>query len=366
MTPNGLKRKRASQGSMPVLRSITPALVVFLISGLSLVPAPAVLAQTDECFNGIVVPNPQLRLGLVSDCEALLASQNTLNPKGPLTWSPERPIGAWQGVTLNNSSSRVVELKVHGNMASGRIPPELGRLDALKVLYLTDGTLEGPIPPELGNLSNLSDLRVHGNHLSGSIPPEMGNLSNLRDLHLGDNHLSGPIPPELGNLSNLTWLALYANRLTGSIPSELGNITFLNNLGLFNNQLTGTIPTELGNLEHLDALLVHENNLTGCIPEGLREVQDLQFDQNELRFCGSAPSTMEAPTSIPIPTSTPTLTPIPSPTPAVERGFFFNTTTSHSAPESEGSFDIMDPVTLSLIGVLLTLFATSVQLFKGR
>ncbi len=45
------------------------------------------------------------------------------------------------------------------------------------------------------------------------------------------------------------------------------------------------------------------------------------------------------------------------------RGFFINST---SVEESLGQWDILDPVTLSLLGIMLTLVATGVQLFKGR
>ena len=60
----------------------------------------------------------------------------------------------------------------------------------------------------------------------------------------------------------------------------------------------------------------------------------------------------------------PSPAPTPTPTPAVERGFFVNAV---RVPGETGlPFDLQDPVTLSLIGLLLTLVATSVQLFKGR
>ena len=61
---------------------------------------------------------------------------------------------------------------------------------------------------------------------------------------------------------------------------------------------------------------------------------------------------------------TPTLT--ATPTPAPVRGFFTNSVPSQGDAEAELPFDIMDPVTLSLIGVLVTLGATAIQLFRGR
>ena len=43
--------------------------------------------------------------------------------------------------------------------------------------------------------------------MSGEIPPELGSLNDLEFLGLSDNELSGEIPPELASLGNLTGLA---------------------------------------------------------------------------------------------------------------------------------------------------------------
>lgn len=54
------------------------------------------------------------------------------------------------------------------------------------------------------------------------------------------------------------------------------------------------------------------------------------------------------------------------PTPAPVRGFFTNSVSSPDGVGAELPFDVMDPVTLSLIGVLVTLGATAIQLFRGK
>ena len=95
-------------------------------------------------------------------------------------------------------NGRVIELGLAGNQLSGEIPPELGYLANLTVLWLGGNQLSGEIPPELGYLANLGVLYLDENQLSGEIPPELGNLDNLGLLYLGGNQLSGEIPPELG------------------------------------------------------------------------------------------------------------------------------------------------------------------------
>ena len=121
-------------------------------------------------------------------------------------WLTGADLSTWHGVTV--SDGRVTRLQLDENNLSGTIPPALGDLSDLTILWLSDNALSGPIPSELGNLSNLWSLHLGGNALSGSIPAALGNLSNLGYLLLYGNALSGSIPAALGNLSNLGHLNL--------------------------------------------------------------------------------------------------------------------------------------------------------------
>ena len=273
--------------------------------------------------------------GIVHDCEALLASRDTLSVDQSLNWDEDLPIDEWKGVEL--ADGRVVELRMSsegivgtipselgnlsnlqglslwgnqltggipeelgslanlewlslwGNQLTGEIPPELGRLSNLTDLSLSGNQLTGEIPPELGGLSNLTLLFLSGNQLTGEIPPELGGLSNLTDLFLSGNQLTGEIPPELGGLSNLTLLELSGNQLTGEIPPELGGLSNLTGLFLDSNQLTGVIPKELGNLSNLQELYLGGNLLTGCVPDGLRDVPNNDIARLGLPFCSEHP-----------------------------------------------------------------------------
>ncbi len=61
------------------------------------------------------------------------------------------------------------------NQSSGPIPPELGSLVKLEVLYLGNLRLSGPIPSELGSLVKLNGWRLAGNEdLEGCIPAIWG------------------------------------------------------------------------------------------------------------------------------------------------------------------------------------------------
>ena len=268
------------------------------------IPIPA--QYTAQCFVGGAVP--ALFFGLAADCDALLASKDTLEgTTGNLNWSANRAISDWSGVTVANN--RVSKLELSGRRLNGRIPSELGNLASLTYLDLSSNRLTGAIPSELGNLANLTYLDLVSNQLTGEIPSELGNLAKLTGLDLHNNRLTGEIPSELGKLAKLTGLDLYNNRLTGEIPSELGNLANLTYLDLSSNRLTGEIPSELGNLANLEYLYLFGNQLTGCIPRSLRAGLDSSEIQNiGLPFCAATTTATPTATSTPRATATPTPT----------------------------------------------------------
>ena len=294
-------------------------------------PDPAVIDEVtepdSECVTGGAVDSTASD-GLVSDCEALLASEDALVGTGTgLNWDAGTPIADWDGIAVTDGRVTNVRLLSHGlagmiparladldglvklqlhdndlggdipdlsaldnlewlllhrNAFTGGIPASLGGLDSIDFLYLysNDGGLDGGIPSELGNLTSLRHLQLHDNGLTGEIPASLGNLSRLRYLLLSRNNLSGSIPSELGNATNLKALYLYMNMLTGPIPVELGNMVqaegdTLRILYLHKNMLDGEIPMELGNLTSLTNLWLNGNMLTGGIPSELDSLSNL-------------------------------------------------------------------------------------------
>lgn len=134
-------------------------------------------------------PSPWGKPRLLEDAAVLMSIRNVLAGDAAVNWRYDRPLGSWQGVSIGGRPMRVVALDLSQTGLNGRIPPQLGALEALVDLRLSGNRLTGVIPPELGRLTELHRLRLDGNALTGSIPETLENLHRLQDLRLEDNHL---------------------------------------------------------------------------------------------------------------------------------------------------------------------------------
>lgn len=197
------------------------------------------------CATGGAVPNPALNLGLVSDCQVLLALRDRLAGSAELNWSADRLMVEWTGLGISGTPGRVKALFLPEQGLSGVVPAGLAKLTELQQLFLPGNFLSGSIPPELGDLDKLVYLVLSGNLLTGSIPAELSDLDKLMDLDLNVNLLTGEIPPTLTRLSNLFALRLAVNQLSGEIPPELGQMPNLQRVYLSGNEFSGCIPIGL-------------------------------------------------------------------------------------------------------------------------
>lgn len=67
-------------------------------------------------------------------------------------------------------------------------------------MSLSDNNLTGPLPPELGGLDQLKVLYLHRNGLTGAIPQEFTNLE-LEEFYWSETQLCAP-----ANQAFQTWL----------------------------------------------------------------------------------------------------------------------------------------------------------------
>ncbi|TYG52387.1 hypothetical protein ES288_D09G023700v1 [Gossypium darwinii] len=186
--------------------------------------------------------------------------------------------------------TNLASLFLQSNQLDGSIPKDIGRLTNLVALNLSSNCLVGPIPSSVSNLTNLSSF-LQSNQLNGSIPEDIGGLTNLVELDLSSNRLSGHIPSSLGQLTNLVELDLSSNRLSGNIPSSLGQLTKLESLNLSHNQISSVIPPNLGSLSNLRYLYMASNLLEGPIPHEIESLKALKWlDLSDNKLSGSIPT----------------------------------------------------------------------------
>ncbi|KAF8649525.1 hypothetical protein HU200_064280 [Digitaria exilis] len=172
---------------------------------------------------------------------------------------------------------RLQSLSLVYNLLGGVVPPFLGAVSTLRELNLSYNPFSaGPLPPQLGDLSDLRVLWLAECNLVGAIPASLGRLASLTDLDLSTNALTGPIPPEVvTGLSSAVQIELYNNSLTGPIPTGFGRLLNLRGVDLAMNRLDGAIPEDLFRAPKLETVHLYANLLTGPVPESVAEAPSL-------------------------------------------------------------------------------------------
>lgn len=94
-------------------------------------------------------------------------------------------------------------MDLSSNILTGRIPPSIERLVALKELKITQNKINGPIPTGLYGIS-LFHFHASDNELTGTLPSDFGGMSHLKTLHLDKNKISGGIPLGFASLVSLS------------------------------------------------------------------------------------------------------------------------------------------------------------------
>ncbi|MBA0725654.1 hypothetical protein Golax_022221, partial [Gossypium laxum] len=227
------------------------------------------------------------------------------NSPGPLlSWNASLHFWYWYGIRCDRNHQRVIGLQL-GRLkvaAAGTISPSIGNLSALRVVSLSDNSLQGTIPREFGYLKqlrqyrmkNLTMLTLAANYLSGGITSSLANLSSLDFLGLSRNQLEGNITNDLSRLSNLKVLVFSRNNLSGTIPSSIYNLSSLTYIDMEleilyigGNQFTGKIPRSLANISSLDQLDINSNGFCGPVPENLGKLQNLTLLAIDYNHLGS-------------------------------------------------------------------------------
>jgi len=158
------------------------------------------------------------------------------------TWNVNNPVCTWDGITIDNDGYvTVFDRKSLG--ISGILPPTFGQ----------DG------------LSRMTEFKVSINNLTGTIPPSMGNLPALSVLWLDDNQFTGDLPTELGDDPNLSVFWVDNNQFTGAIPENFLDLDFLREISIYNNcfdSLPDFSSSTVTDINQTNSIVCYDNKFT--------------------------------------------------------------------------------------------------------
>jgi len=177
---------------------------------------------------------------------------------------------SWHGVACSELGSpntpdflRVTSLILPNSQLLGSIAEDLGLIQNLHHIDLSDNFLNGSLPNSIFNSSQLQFLSLSNNKISGKLPELIGLSTNLQSLNLSDNAFVGSIPKNLTSLQNLTVVSLKSNYFSGEIPNVLNTVQILD---LSSNLFNGSLPSSFSG-ENLQYLNLSYNKISGTIPK---------------------------------------------------------------------------------------------------
>lgn len=186
--------------------------------------------------------------------------------------------------------SELWDLTLAANFLSGPLPAELGMLDKLQLLDITDnyndvydygpenaGVTEIPeaiftgckelkllkasknrltkIPEGIQELKKLMELDLAGNKITEFPFEVMGALKSLQVLHLSSNPYKGAFPEFVFELPSLQKIMLDRLDFQGnSIPDRFGNLPLLNTFSANFSKLGGVLPASMASCKGLKSI----------------------------------------------------------------------------------------------------------------
>lgn len=249
---------------------------------------------------------------------------NYTNKFGPANTSCTCSGGSclWQGITNFGNVGFTCIGGVLGTIVfynlTGTIPSEIGELNTLRSLDITQGNITGNIPSSLVNITGLNQLHLAYNRLSGIVPDLP---ISLTDLDLSMNKLSDVLPISISQSTNLTLLTLAYNNFTGN-TSWINGLNSLYQLDLTNNSFSGNL-SQTYNWTILSYVGLNNNMFTGNVPSTLLSVSVCSLKGNYFTECGftNLSCTMGCASMPPPPTTPPPITSVVSSTPPITSTF---------------------------------------------
>jgi len=195
-------------------------------------------------------------------------------------WSEEEMLADTE---KSNEFAGLSLLDMHGNNLTS-VPVGFRRLQQLKVLNLSNNSLDVSLFNTICDLTSLQELRLAKNGLSGTLPPEVGSMTALQILDLSDNQLD-KLPAIMANMRHLQKLLLSGNKFS-SLSLHLLPAESLLELDVSKNMLDGTFDAEndLSAFQKLKSLNISFNNVKGLCTDAfdLLSLQTLAIHNNRI------------------------------------------------------------------------------------
>lgn len=128
---------------------------------------------------------------------------------------------------------------------------------------------------ELGNLDAIESLEITNNKLNTFSPVLINQLTRLKDLDLTGNQFAD-LQAGAFNLPQLETLNLYVNRLITLKPGYFQGLPNLKRLGLSGNYITAIQPGTFDTLKSLEVLQLDNNRLPSFDPALVRNLPRLR------------------------------------------------------------------------------------------
>ncbi|KAJ0086198.1 hypothetical protein Patl1_09519 [Pistacia atlantica] len=119
------------------------------------------------------------------------------------------------------------DLDVLLKLKSSMIGPNGSGLKGLGVIVFSLSSLHllWAILPEIGLLNKLVNLTLSNVNLTGTLPLEMANLTSLKVFNISNNVFKGNFPGQIVlGMTELETLDAYDNNFTGPLPVEIASL----------------------------------------------------------------------------------------------------------------------------------------------